>query len=126
MIVVDVFLAEFVVAVIAVGIITVIEIMCIVIVDEESAVAAVAVIVFVAVVTEGQYAVSFRFRTPDAVKTTVTDGGEFLEALVAHEVVIEFVHGVFGKFGSAVEAGELFRHCCVLLSKVYFGLIPRK
>jgi hypothetical protein len=125
-IVVDVFLAEFVVAVIAVGIIAIVKIMCIVIVDQESAVTAVCVVVLIAVVAEGQYTVSFRFRTPDAVKTAVADGGEFLEALVTHEVVIEFVHGVLGKFCSAVEAGELFRHGFVLLSKVYFGFVPQR
>mgnify|MGYP003323002388 CR=1 FL=1 len=125
MIVVDVFLAEFVVAVIAVGIIAIVKIMGIIVVDQKSAVGTVAVIVFVAVVAEGQYAVSFRFRTPDAVKTAVTDGGEFLEALVAHKVVVKFVHGVLGKFCSAVEAGELFRHGFVLLNVVYFGLIPQ-
>ena len=126
MIVVDVFLTEFVVAFLALGIIAVIEIMRVVIVDQKSAVGTVAVIVFVTVVAEGQYAVSFCFRTPYAVKTAVTDGGEFIKALVAHEVVIEFVHGVLGKFCSAVEAGELFRHGFVLLSKVYFGLIPQE
>ena len=91
-----------------------------------SLVGTVAVIVFVAVMTEGQYTITFRFRTPDAVKTAVADGSEFLEAIVAHEVVVKFVHGVFGKFGSAVEAGELFRHGFVLLSKVYFGLVPQE
>ena len=115
MIVVDVFLAEFVVAVIAVGVIAIVKIMRVVIVDEESAVTAVCVVVLIAVVAEGQYTVSFRFRTPDTIKTAVADGGKFLEALVTHEVVVKFVHGVLGKFCSAVEAGELFRHGFVLL-----------
>ena len=115
MVIVDVFLAEFVVAVIAVGVIAVIEIMRVVIVDQKSAVGTVAVIIFVAIVAERHYTVSFCFRSPDAVKTAVADGGEFIKALIAHEVVIEFVHGVLGKFGPAVEAGELFRHGFVLL-----------
>jgi hypothetical protein len=120
-IVVDVFLAEFVVAVIAVGVIAIVKIMCVVVVDEKSAVGTVAVIVFVAVVAERQHTVSFRFRTPDTIKTAVADGGKFLEAIVTHEVVIKFVHGVLGEFCSAVEAGELFRHGFVLLKCSLFG-----
>ena len=125
MIVVDVFLAEFVVTVIAVGVIAVVDIVCIVVVDQKSAVGTVAVIVFVAVVAKCYDTVSFGFRTPDTIHTAVAEGREFIEAVVAHEVVIKFVHGVFGKFCSAVEAGELFRHGFVLLNVVYFGLIPQ-
>ena len=121
----DVFLVILGVAVLAIGFVNIVGIMRVVVVDETSAAAAGGIIVFVAVVAEGHRTVSFRFRTPDAVKTAVTDGGEFLEAVVAHKVVVKFVHGVLGKFCSAVEAGELFRHDFVLLNVVYFGLVPQ-
>ena len=115
MVIMDVVLAEFVVAVITVGFVSVVRIMCIVVVDETSAVTAVGVVIFIAVMTEVHYMVSFCFLTPDAVKTAVTNGGEFLETVVAHEMIVEFVQGIFGKFCSAMEAGELFRHGFVLL-----------
>ena len=111
----DGFGAVFGVAILAVRLIGIVRVVRIVVVNETTAVTAVGVIIFVAVMTERYHAVSLGFLAPDAVKTAVAECGEFLEAVITHETVVEFVQGIFGKFCSAVEAGELFRHGFVLL-----------
>ena len=127
MIVVDILLIILGVTVFTVRIIgRVVGITGIVIVDETSASTAVTVIIFIAVVAKGDSTVSFRFCTPDAVKAAVAECGEFFETVVTHDAVIEFMQGVFGKFCSAVETGELVRHGFVLLRCSLFWLIPQE
>ena len=115
MIVVYVFFIILGVAVLTIRLISIVGIMSVIVAGKTSAAAAGGIIVFIAVVAESYCTVSFRFRTPDAVKTAVTECGKFVESGITHELIVEFVHGVFGKFGSAVEADVGLRHGFVLL-----------